>query len=191
MCHWKPSTRGTFSLLRRERDNEFLNPCIQKLNSPWSTAGARFLVGWQSVPWQPRFCTSDGQCLPPFCGFCRTVRLRDVIPGPQGVSHSFHGPHSLTAQSITAEWKWNRQITPDIRRRVWNLRWSGRGLQSLRGYDVLFWGWGFVIYGWTKSVIVKCTLYRIRQSNHCEICKHFGFLIYWFKFSKHPTFFLS
>lgn len=72
-------------------------------HSPRSTFRSWWL--WHLRPWQPRFCTSDGQCLPPFCGFCSIIRVRDIMPVPHVVSHSLHGPHSLTRQSITAKQK--------------------------------------------------------------------------------------
>lgn len=79
--------------------------CIKNISIkllPLSTRRSRW--PWHLKPWQPRFCTNDGQCLPPFSGAFRTVRVRDIIPVPHGTSHSLQTPHSLTVQSITAKW---------------------------------------------------------------------------------------
>lgn len=66
---------------------------------PRSTRRSRW--PWHLKPWHPRFCTSDGQCLPPFSGAFKMDRVRDIIPVPHETSHSLQTPHSLTVQSIT------------------------------------------------------------------------------------------
>lgn len=78
---------------------------------------------WHLEPWQPRFCTNDGQCLPPFSGSFKMVRVRVIIPVPHVTSHPLHTPHSLTVQSITAT---KREIF------IWknvNSAWENSGAQ--------------------------------------------------------------
>lgn len=88
-----------------------------KRHLPWSWgSNLRPCRQSRSVPGQARFCTSEGQCLPPFCGRCRIVLLREAIPGPQVESHLDHGLHSLTMQSITAKnrEKWNGEFVKEL-----------------------------------------------------------------------------
>lgn len=53
------------------------------------------------LPWQPLFWIKEGQCFPPFCGCVCIFLCRVVMPVPQSASHSDHGPHGDTTQSIT------------------------------------------------------------------------------------------
>lgn len=70
-----------------------------KKNLPRKSVWSAWL--WHWIPWQPRFCTVDWQCLPPFSAAIKIFLFLVWVPGPQGTSHLDQSLQSLVTQSIT------------------------------------------------------------------------------------------